>query len=135
MHELKWVVEGSVPSTPKAWPRQKIAFTGFTSGPEKVYLVDAKGGSPQPIIQDDVPQSNPMWLPDGNSLVISSGIDPGESRELNIHQFDLKTQKLSKILGSDGMVGSRVSPDGRYIVASLKQTPQKLMLFEYATQK
>jgi hypothetical protein len=60
---------------------------------------------------------------------------PDNSRVKNVLQiFNLQTQRVSVVPGSEGLRGSRWSPDGRYITATLAIV-NKLMLFDFAAQK
>src|SRR5207249_3041825 len=53
--------------------------------------------------------------------------------DMSINMLDLRTHKITKIAGSDGLFSPRWSPDGRYLVAlSLDFT--KVMLFDFKTQ-
>lgn len=47
------------------------------------------------------------------------------------YRLSLKTQEVSKIPGSDGMVGARVSPDGRYMTAG--DHLGRTMLYDFQT--
>ena len=47
--------------------------------------------------------------------------------------LDLQAQKSAKVPGSEGLWGSRWSPDGKHLVAHLDNPARKLMLFTFAT--
>ena len=67
-------------------------------------------------------------MPDGNSIVFVMGSD---ETPYAIYRLSLKTQEVSKIPGSDGMVAARVSPDGRYMTAR----PSKGLLYDFQSQQ
>jgi Tol biopolymer transport system component len=52
-----------------------------------------------------------------------------------IYTIDLRSKRVSTLPGSSGLYSPRWSPDGRYIAAITTTESQKLMLFDFATQK
>src|SRR5262249_5956405 len=52
---------------------------------------------------------------------------------VTIQLLDLKTRQLSTLPDSEGLWAPAWSPDGRYVAAN--GFPQRLMLFEFATQE
>ncbi len=116
---------------------KRIVFMGQLPGkPWKIYLVSTGGGSPQQLLPGERNEADPTWSPDGNSLIF--GRPPGYIAEASIskaiHLLDLRTNQVSKLPGSDGLFSPRWSPDGRY-VAAMPLNEQKLMLFDFTTQK
>ena len=95
----------------------------------QVYVVPAEGGTPRMLSPEDRHQADPSWSPDGLSLAFGTEFGLG-----GIWILDLKTNQISKVVGSERMFSPRWSPDGRYINAQtsddLKQT-----LFDFKTQK
>jgi len=55
-------------------------------------------------------------------------------QNLAIYVLSLKTQQVSKIPGSDALVGARLSGDGRYIAAVTTRL-DKVMLYDFHTQR
>lgn len=99
----------------------------------KAYLVSAEGGSPQQLTQGERSELDPGWSPDGNSLVFwSGGIPPQPSA---IYLLDLRTNQVSMLPGSEGLFSPRWSPDWRYIAANPTGRQDKLLLFDFTTQK
>ncbi|MGC1648347.1 MAG: winged helix-turn-helix domain-containing protein [Candidatus Sulfotelmatobacter sp.] len=115
----------------------RIAFAGFLPGapgpPLKVYVVSAQGGKPATVAegQNGDIATDPTWTPDGNSLIFGGNI---WSTQTKISSVDLRTGRVSIIAGSEGLYGSRISPNGRFIVAAAAGS-NKVLLFDQQTQK
>jgi Tol biopolymer transport system component/predicted Ser/Thr protein kinase len=121
-------------SMPRWSPNGKsIAFFSTTPGkPAKIYLVSPEGGSPQELLPDDEhPEADPSWSPDGQSLVFG-GIYAAAT--VGIRVVDLKTHRVTVVPGSEQLFSPRCSPDGKYI-AAIRSNSQNLMLFDRAKQK
>src|SRR5262249_7412054 len=100
--------------------------------PGRIFLVPSVGGSVHEILAEDkLNKVDPTWWPDGNSIVF--GRFPWDPR-VAIYRVDLRNQEVSELPGSEGMTSPRVSPDGRYLVASSKDWT-KLMLHNFRTKK
>ena len=113
---------------------KQIVFMGQMPGkPVKIHLVGAEGGRVQQLTTGDHNDSDPNWSADGTSLVFAG--NPGiETGTQSINWLNLKTHRVTTLPGSEGLFTPRWSPDGRYIDASTSD-PQKLMLFDFRTQK
>ncbi|HZS04308.1 MAG TPA: protein kinase [Blastocatellia bacterium] len=113
---------------------QQIVFMARLPGKGmKTYLVLAEGGIPQQQTPGERSELDPCWSPDGNSLVFwSGGISPQPGA---IYQLDLRTRQVSMVPGSEGLFSPRWSPDGRYIAANPAGRQDKLLLFDFTTQK
>jgi len=120
-YEPRWSPDGS-----------QIAFMDVQfDRPWNISLLSPSGGSPEVLTQTDTYEGDPTWTPDGKSIVF------GESDRINhaaIYRLDLKTRRVSSILGSEGLFSPRVSPEGRYISA-LTNDHTKLMLFDTNTNQ
>ena len=111
----------------------RIAFAGTTLPDEnlKIYVVSAKGGKPEMVSQGEMPEVDPTWSADSNSLVFG-GFMAGARAEIS--SVDLRTRRVSIIPGSEGMFSPRVSPDGRFIVTIDATAGLKLSLYDRERQ-
>ena len=112
-------------------PDQKqILFTGFLLDRQpRLYVVSAQGGTPQSVLPSNNKWASVSgdWRTDGRQIVLDvqemeSGRDP------DIRILDLETGKLTKLLGSEGLIEPRWSADGHYIAAL---NPKKKQVFVY----
>ncbi len=111
---------------------KRIAF--FDAPPEghsKIYVIPAEGGTPEALTSGEHNEADTTWSPDGNSLVFGSGGEPDSA----IHVLNLNTHAITDLPGSKGIFAPDWSPDGRYVVALTASDPNKLMLFDFKTQK
>jgi Tol biopolymer transport system component len=111
---------------------KRLAFCDMPAdGHSKVYIIPADGGAPEAVTSGEHNEGDPTWSPDGNSLVLAYG---GNVPDSSIHVLNLNTHRLTELPGSKGIYSPRWSPDGRY-VAALTSGDNKLMLFDFKTQK
>jgi Tol biopolymer transport system component len=115
---------------------KRIVFMGQMPGKAwKIYIVSAEGGTPRQLIMDERNEADPQWSPDGNRILFgrfgAAGLpEPGQTKAL--HLFDLTTNQVSTLPGSEGLYSPRWSPDGRYVVA-LDMEMRKVTLFDFTT--
>ena len=105
--------------------------------PWKIHVVAAEGGTSRELLPEQAPEFDPTWSPDGTSLAFGRpvwGLESGVSRPPAIYRFDLNTNELSTLQGSEGLYSPRWSPDGRYVTA-LSADSQRLVLCALTTQK
>ncbi len=104
--------------------------------PWRMYLVSAEGRRPEPLLEEQHNEIDPNWSPDGNSLAFAYApwLETEASGIVAVYVLELRTHKLAKLPGSEGLFAPRWSPDGRYIVA-MPSDNQSLMLFEFRTQR
>jgi Tol biopolymer transport system component len=122
-HEPRWSPDG-----------KRILFTDL---PHRLFVVPADGGAPRQLMPADHPYliGAGAWLPDANSIIFGRRMCPDNSC-LAIYRLDLKTQQISKVPGSDGMVAARLSHDGHYLTAlPMPQDQNKVMLYDFQTQR
>jgi serine/threonine protein kinase/Tol biopolymer transport system component len=116
---------------------KRIAFMGDIPGKTwKTYLVSTDGASPHPLTSSPDNEGDPNWSPDGNSLVYAGEpiMEGGAPQTTSIHIFDLKTNQVSTVPGSEGLFSPRWSPDGRTILAQTSDQ-MKLRTYDFATGK
>jgi Tol biopolymer transport system component/DNA-binding winged helix-turn-helix (wHTH) protein len=97
----------------------------------RTYLIDAGGGTPKALLNEDRNAADPGWSSDGKSLVFGREPDSmgKESGSHAIQILHLDTMKAEIVPGSEGMFSPRWSPDGRWI-AALTLDQKSLMLYE-----
>jgi Tol biopolymer transport system component len=122
--------------TPRWSPDGKqIAFSGKRPGqPYKAYIVSRDGDLPQQVLGGERNEIDLEWSPDGRSLMFGRPPDimaeAGSTKA--IHMVDLETKQVSTLPRSEGLFGSRWSPDGRYVVAAPLDC-RKLVIFDFQT--
>jgi len=52
---------------------REIAYTSDRGGHRNVWVVPADGGDPRQVTDDAAEDYFPVWSPDGNDLIFSSG--------------------------------------------------------------
>jgi len=110
----------------------QIVFMASRPGkPWKIFVLPAKGGTPQEVIPADHNQGDPTWTPESDSIIFAGvpWLEYGTAKGPNIHIVDLKTSQISDVPDSENLFSPRCSPDGRYI-AALSADSTKLMLYD-----
>jgi Tol biopolymer transport system component/DNA-binding winged helix-turn-helix (wHTH) protein len=115
---------------------RRLAVMGLESGePWKIYLIDADGGKPAPILNGDRNEADPSWTPNGESIVFGRLPDRMDNRQPKaIYSLNLETRKVTEIPSSTGLFSPRLSPDGRYLIA-MPMDQSALLLFDYKTAR
>jgi Tol biopolymer transport system component/DNA-binding winged helix-turn-helix (wHTH) protein len=110
---------------------RSLALMAIEPGmPWKIYLLDAEGGKPTPLVNEDRNEADPDWSADGKSLVFGRLPDRMDSRQPKaIYLLEIKTLKVTEIPGSSSLFSPRLSPDGRYI-AAMRLDQKALLLFD-----
>jgi Tol biopolymer transport system component len=102
--------------------------------PWKLYLIDAEGGKPTPLLNEDRNEADPNWSADGQSIVFGRPPDRMDNNQPKaIYQLNLLIRKTVEIPGSTGLFSPRLSPDDRYI-AAIRLDQKALLLFDRVTQ-
>jgi Tol biopolymer transport system component/DNA-binding winged helix-turn-helix (wHTH) protein len=98
---------------------RRLALMGEEPGkPWKIYLIDAEGGQPVPVLNENRNEADPSWSPDGRSIIFGRPPDRMDNVQPKaIYQLDMETHQATEIPGSVGLFSPRLSPDGRYLVA------------------
>ncbi|MGB7137643.1 MAG: winged helix-turn-helix domain-containing protein [Acidobacteriaceae bacterium] len=113
---------------------RQLVFMGRQPGkPWKIYTVDADGGHLQEVLDESRSEADPDWSPDGTKLVFGRLPDlmAEAAQPKAVELVDLKTRRMTKLPGSDGLFSPRWSANGKYI-AALSIDQQKLMLYDVA---
>ena len=111
---------------------KQIAFVNMQPGQSwKLFLVPPTGGTPHEVLAESGSQMDANWSSDGARLMF------GDLRQLGggltIRILDLKTGKIERVPGSEGLFSPRWSPDGRYI-AALSPDNTTLKRYDFKTQ-
>ena len=115
----------------------RITFEGQQPGKRfNTYVISAQGGNPEAVMPAEREEDDPNWSADGKSLLFGRSPDeePAGVGPMDIEIVDLRTKKISKVPGSEGLWSARWSPSGRYI-AAFTEKGDRLMLFDFITQK
>jgi len=103
-----------------------------------MYVIPSQGGAPQRLLpEDNGPQMDPNWSPDGRKVVFSSaGLLTGRayfSSKVELRVLDLASHMVSVVPGSSGVWSPRWSPDGRFILGLSDKFDVRI--FELKTQR
>jgi len=112
---------------------KQIAYVSLKTGhPAKIMLIGVDGGTATPMYAEEPGQVDAFWTKDGQRMIY--GYQYGTSKQMTINVLDLKSQKVTKLPGSEGLFSPRMSPDERY-VAALTLDFTTVKLFDFKTQK
>jgi len=136
-------LELTSPPTAVSMPRwspngkQIVYFCAPPGKVQRVCMISRDGGAVEEIQPSgsNVPD-DPQWSADGKSLIMAlypPGLG-GKPQDYSVAQFDLQTRKFTTLAGSEGTLGPRWSPDGRYIFAFSADT-KRVLLLEVGTGK
>jgi serine/threonine protein kinase/Tol biopolymer transport system component len=117
---------------------QEIAIVTLPPRTSRVLLVPANGGPTREAApQDEGPQLDASWSPDGRRLAIGrptgNALGPAAA-DITIQILDLEKGQLTSVPGSKGLFSPRWSPDGRYL-AALSYDSLRLLLYEFSSQR
>jgi Tol biopolymer transport system component len=113
----------------------QIAYASGQAGkPFKIFLVSAQGGSPEELLPENIGEVDATWSPDGTQLAFGrvSSMNTGTK---DIQLVNMKTRQASTFPGSTGLFSPRWSPDGHYLSAISVEGSNKIMLYDFGTQK
>ena len=115
----------------------KLVFSATAPGsPSKVYIVVAKGGTPEQADSAAGNEVAPDWAPQGDEIVYGGfpGFMAPDSVRQPLRILDLRTGQGADVPGSEGMQLPRWSPDGRYL-AAITNGSDKMMLYDLASKQ
>jgi len=96
---------------------ESIAFVSDRGGQNNLWLMDADGANPRPVLDDlDVRVASPAWTPDGDYLVVERQTTTRQ-RSSGVWMYHREGGSGIELLGSDVRRASwpSVSDDGRYL--------------------
>jgi Tol biopolymer transport system component/DNA-binding winged helix-turn-helix (wHTH) protein len=114
---------------------RKLALMAEEPGkPWKIYLLDAEGGKPVPLLNEDRNEADPDWSADGQWMVFGRLPDRMDSSHPKaIYLLNLASHAVTEIPDSTGLFSPRLSADGRYI-AAIRLDQKALLLFDRTSQ-
>jgi DNA-binding winged helix-turn-helix (wHTH) protein/Tol biopolymer transport system component len=112
---------------------KQISFLDYTPGTDAAsYVVSTDGGTPRKILPKHWQRDGLLtWSPDGHRMV---GSWPSVDGKVVVQILNLDTRRETAIPGSEGLLGPRWSPDGRY-VAACTFGGVHLKIFDFKTQQ
>jgi Tol biopolymer transport system component/DNA-binding winged helix-turn-helix (wHTH) protein len=118
----RWAPDGS-----------RIAFAGKLPGKTfNIYLVSAGDGTPEQLTNGEHDLADVTWSPDGERLMFGEMTGKNDRA---IHVLDVMTRKASLLPGSKGLFSPRWSPNGRYVAAIPGSPQDRVVLFDFKTQR
>ncbi len=111
---------------------KRIAFHAACPGClYKGFVISRDGGNPEPFPSQPFTQACPEWMPAGDAIIYSRSYG---SEHPEFYRFDLRSGRIEKIPGTDGLFDPRWSPDGRYLL-SVEAATDKLLLVDLESGK
>lgn len=113
-----------------------FSFPVSSTQPGKMYTIPADGGTPTELLPGDPHnQQDATWSPDGSRVAfggVASDVAAGNSPA--IHIYELATQSVSDIPGSQGLFSPRWSPDGRNL-AAMSADSSTILIYNFESKK
>jgi eukaryotic-like serine/threonine-protein kinase len=97
----------------------QILFTDSSrTGVPETYIVSFQDGTPRRLLpDDDGPETDAGWSPDGREIAFSNSKEAGRDRNSTIRILNVSSHQITTLPGSVGMFSPRWSPDGKSIAA------------------
>ena len=112
---------------------KRIAFAGKLPGKVyDIYVVSAEDGTPERLTNGEHDVADVGWSPDGKQLIFG---DMTPYNDRTIHLLDLQTRQSSVLPGSQGFFSPRWSPDGRYVAAIPVAPQDRIVLYDFKTNR
>lgn len=83
--------------------------------PAKLVLLPTGVGQPKPLTDDKINHFGSGWVPDGKSIIFSAA-EPGHGRRTYLQGIDPVSP--ARPITPEGVLGSLVSPDSQYLLAT-----------------
>jgi Tol biopolymer transport system component/DNA-binding winged helix-turn-helix (wHTH) protein len=114
---------------------KRILFVLRRSGEmPKLYTISSDGGNLEPLLAESHAQTSASWAPDGEFVFY--GRDPyDEQQDIALYRIEVKSGRVEKIPGSDGLYAPLCSPDGRWLITQTIASERVLVLFDLKTGK
>lgn len=103
---------------------KEIAFVSDRLGQHQIWIMGVNGQNPRVISDDTLCVFDPVWTPDGRSIIARSqrNCHRGEEFSDGLIAFDVKTGDKSELV--DGRAGAPdVSPDGEFVYFHMAMCP------------
>jgi Tol biopolymer transport system component/DNA-binding winged helix-turn-helix (wHTH) protein len=103
-----------------------------TDGHAQVYTLASDGFEPKLLYPRPEHEVNPVWCPNGGSILFR--LEPIEAETGSLYILELTTQRLQKVPDSDGLEQGVCSADGQHILG-VTDDYRKLKMYSVRTQK
>lgn len=124
--DLRQVTHGTMDAMTPAWSPDgtQIAFTGggshsggssSESPPLDIYVMDADGSNVRQLTDTRISDRNPVWTPDGSTIVFSSEVPQGGISAISPAGTDLRAVTDERNVVMQEPMMPTVSPDGSYV--------------------
>jgi Tol biopolymer transport system component/DNA-binding winged helix-turn-helix (wHTH) protein len=114
---------------------KRILFVMRRSGDvARLYTISAEGGNPEPLMIETQAQTSASWSAAGDSVYYGR-YPEGESQDIYLYRFDVKSGRTERIAGTEGLYAPVVSPDGRTLAAQTTAADHELVLLDLKSGK
>jgi Tol biopolymer transport system component/DNA-binding winged helix-turn-helix (wHTH) protein len=112
---------------------KRVLFVLRRSGEmPKLYTISSDGGNPEILVSESHAQTSAGWSPDGEFIFY--GRDPyDEQQDIALYRFEVKSGRVERIPGSDGLFAPLCSPDGHWLITQTTASDHVLVLFDLKT--
>jgi Tol biopolymer transport system component len=98
----------------------------------QIFTLERNGSELKPVYPVPDDEFNGVWCPDSKSILFA--LSSRETSANPLVRLDMRTQRLQKIPGSDGLEHGVCSPDGQFVLASTGDY-QKLKIYDTRSKK
>lgn len=95
----------------------RSTFIDYTLGFDSdLYVLSADGTDTEQLTDSDLPESMPVWSPDGRSIAFTGAARTRDGVNLDIYSLDLATHETTRLTDHPAQDQEPLwSPDGRYL--------------------